>query len=368
MAVATDVLVDLASAIVSSGGTTAVAAGTVETWTVTSAVNIPPVTVFGSNPTQFRVGDVAAPTAPPGGEICLVTNVALGTLTAALVSGTAYTSLSVTALPFAVAVNDNLVIGMGATIQTVVVSTAAASGATSIAVTSFTANAAYAVGSPVTDTTTPSSNGGVWTVTRGVEGTAPLAHAANWTAVIVLTSAALKSAIPAGPAGLVWMGPYDNTTTYAINDAVSYDGSSYIAIAGTTGVAPGTPTSPGTNWDLLAEIGATGASGSGGGSAGLAINVQTGTAYTTVLTDDAALVTMNNAAANVVTVPPNSSVAYPLGAVLQVAQLGAGSTSFAAGSGVTLDTASSLVCRTQYSQISATQVATNTWLVGGDTQ
>jgi len=35
---------------------------------------------------------------------------------------------------------------------------------------------------------------------------------------------------------------------------------------------------------------------------------------------------------------------------------------------VTLDTASSLVCRTQYSQISATQVATNTWLVGGDTQ
>ena len=68
---------------------------------------------------------------------------------------------------------------------------------------------------------------------------------------------------PAGPAGLNWRGAYSNTTTYAANDAVQYNGSAFIATAGTTGVNPGTPASPGTNWSLLAEIGNTGPAGSG---------------------------------------------------------------------------------------------------------
>ncbi len=76
------------------------------------------------------------------------------TLTTALVSGsTGNVTLHVTAIPAAMSVNDSLTIGVGQTTQVVTVSVAAAANATSITVTSFTANANYAVGTPVNDTT-----------------------------------------------------------------------------------------------------------------------------------------------------------------------------------------------------------------------
>lgn len=65
-------------------------------------------------------------------------------LTAPLSAGSSYTSLSVHALTAAVASGDPIVIGTGATTQTVTASGAAAAGATTIPVTSFTANATYA--------------------------------------------------------------------------------------------------------------------------------------------------------------------------------------------------------------------------------
>ena len=104
----------------------------------------------------------------------------------------------------------------------------------------------------------------------------------------------------------------------------------------------------------------------------LPVNAQTGTAYTLALTDAPAnngyegVVTMNNAAANVLTVPPNSSVAFPVGTQIQVVQLGAGQTSIAAGSGATVSNPSSLTARAQYSSLVLTQVAANIWVLGGD--
>lgn len=62
----------------------------------------------------------------------------------------------------------------------------------------------------------------------------------------------------AGPEGLNWLGAYNNATAYAVDDAVSYDGSSYICKLASTGNLP----TNGTYWDLLAEKGAPG-SGSG---------------------------------------------------------------------------------------------------------
>ena len=73
------------------------------------------------------------------------------TLNGTLSSGVAYTSLPVQALTTAVASGDPVVIGTGTTTQTVTASAAAAVGATTIAVTSFTANAAYAAGTSVFD-------------------------------------------------------------------------------------------------------------------------------------------------------------------------------------------------------------------------
>jgi len=67
-----------------------------------------------------------------------------------------------------------------------------------------------------------------------------------------------------------------------------------------------------------------------------AFNAQSGTTYTLALTDASITVTMDNAGANTVTIPPNSSVAFPTGTRLLVKQVGAGSTTIAAGAGVTI--------------------------------
>ncbi len=91
------------------------------------------------------------PSVPTFSVVSVEAAIDLGaTLTSTLASGTAYTTLDVTALTAPVASGASLVIGTGATTQTVTTSAAAAIGATTIDVTSFTANSAYAVGSPVT--------------------------------------------------------------------------------------------------------------------------------------------------------------------------------------------------------------------------
>ena len=71
------------------------------------------------------------------------------TLSSALTSGTAYTSLPVTALLTAIASGESVVLLSGTNIQTYVASAAAAIGATSIAVNSLAANYAYPVGTYV---------------------------------------------------------------------------------------------------------------------------------------------------------------------------------------------------------------------------
>lgn len=102
----------------------------------------------------------------------------------------------------------------------------------------------------------------------------------------------------------------------------------------------------------------------------LAINAQTGTTYTTVLGDNGDLITLTNASAIAVTIPPNSSVAYPVGAQLNFAQYGAGQVTFTQGAGVTIvstgATASAPKTRVQYSTATAIQTSANNWLVMGD--
>ena len=57
----------------------------------------------------------------------------------------------------------------------------------------------------------------------------------------------------------------------------------------------------------------------------LGLNDQTGTTYTTVLSDSyQVLVTMNNASANALKIPTNASVAHPVGTVITVLNKGAG--------------------------------------------
>jgi hypothetical protein len=102
----------------------------------------------------------------------------------------------------------------------------------------------------------------------------------------------------------------------------------------------------------------------------LTVNAQSAS-YTAVLTDgNNTLVTISNASANTFTIPPNSSVAYPVGTILNFAQIGAGQTTITQGSGVTITsigaTASAPKTRVQYSGATAIQTSANNWLVLGD--
>lgn len=105
-------------------------------------------------------------------------------------------------------------------------------------------------------------------------------------------------------------------------------------------------------------------------SSTLQLNAQTGTTYTFVLGDKDKLVTASNASAQTYTIPPNSSVAYPIGTQINVIAIGAGQVSFAQGSGVTIAstgaTATAPKLRVQYSSGTLIKVATNTWYVIGD--
>lgn len=98
----------------------------------------------------------------------------------------------------------------------------------------------------------------------------------------------------------------------------------------------------------------------------LAINAQTGTTYTLVLTDNGKLLTHSNAAAITVTVPLNSSVAFPVGSQVTLAQIGAGKVTVAATGGVTVNATPSLGFRAQYSSAALIKTATDTWLLVGD--
>ena len=77
----------------------------------------------------------------------------------------------------------------------------------------------------------------------------------------------------------------------------------------------------------------------------VAINAQTGTTYTTVLTDESKLVTLNNGSAITLTIPANSSVAYPVGTKIDITQLGAGQVTVAGAGGVTVNATPTLKLR-----------------------
>ena len=103
----------------------------------------------------------------------------------------------------------------------------------------------------------------------------------------------------------------------------------------------------------------------------LQLNAQTAT-YTVVLGDAFKLVTMSNAAANDFQIPTNANVAFPVGTVINVIQIGAGTTTIEAVTPGTTTisstgaTATAPELRAQFSAASCIKVATDTWYVVGD--
>jgi hypothetical protein len=92
-------------------------------------------------------------------------------------------------------------------------------------------------------------------------------------------------------------------------------------------------------------------------------NTQTGD-YTLVLADKGYRVEMNKATALTLTVPPNSSVAYPTGTVIYPIRTGAGTLTIAQGAGVTITGSSgALTDPGQNVEMKLVKTGTDTWLL-----
>ena len=111
----------------------------------------------------------------------------------------------------------------------------------------------------------------------------------------------------------------------------------------------------------------TAASMSNVATAMVAINAQTGTTYTTVLSDDGKLITLDNASSITVTIPPNSSVAYGIGTQLNFMALAAGVVTITAGSGVTIRSdGSKLKLNAQYAVATCLKISADVWVAVGN--
>jgi hypothetical protein len=104
----------------------------------------------------------------------------------------------------------------------------------------------------------------------------------------------------------------------------------------------------------------------------LALNAQTGTTYTFVLTDNGRLVTASNASAQTYSIPTNASVAYPIGTQINIIQIGAGQVTInAVTSGTTTisstgATSAAPKLRAQFSSATCIKANTDLWYIVGD--
>lgn len=140
--------------------------------------------------------------------------------------------------------------------------------------------------------------------------------------------------------------------------ALVSDGSGKVAVATTTsteiGYVNGVTSAIQTQIDAKADKTTT-------------FNIQTGTSYTLVLTDAGKIIEMQNGGANIVYIPLNSSVAFPIGTEIQVLQFGAGQTTITPVSGVTTKSKSNQVkIGNQYTGVTLVKRGTNDWYIIGN--
>jgi hypothetical protein len=149
--------------------------------------------------------------------------------------------------------------------------------------------------------------------------------------------------------GQTW-NQFGASTTYSAGTGLTLTSTTF-AIDSTVATLTGTQTL--TNKTLTSPV------------VNLTANAQA-TSYTLVLTDNGKLVEISNASANNLTVPLNSSVAFPVGAQINILQTGAGQTTVVATGGVTINATPGLKLRAQWSAATLIKRATDTWVLVGD--
>ena len=205
------------------------------------------------------------------------------------------------------------------------------------------------------------SRGQAGTGTPGVSG---IAHTAGATIKHVLTSSDLiffrNGSSPL--ASLGFSGSTSGTTTV---QATAVAGTTTLTLPAATDTLVGRATTDTLTNKTLTSPTINGAT-IGTSIINLATNAQTGTTYTLVLDDNGKIVEMNNGSANTLTVPLNATVAYPVGAQINVLQTGTGQTTVAATAGVTINATPGLKLRAQWSSATLIKRATDTWVLVGD--
>lgn len=151
-------------------------------------------------------------------------------------------------------------------------------------------------------------------------------------------------------------------TAHVVPSATSAKGLVVQSLASQTANPVEVQTSAGT---AVASISPTGAITAASVVAPIIQNAQTGTTYTPVLGDAGKLVELSNTSAITLTVPPNSSVAYPVGTQINLLQTNTGQVTVAPGSGVTVNAAPGLKLTDRWSAATLIKRATDTWVLTG---
>ena len=202
------------------------------------------------------------------------------------------------------------------------------------------------------------SRGQAGTGTAGVSG---LSHTAGASVKHVLTSSDLiffrNNASPV--ASFAFSGSTSGTTTV---QATAIAGTTTLTLPAATDTLVGKATTDTlTNKTLTSPTITT-------PTQRLTLNAQTGTTYSLVIGDATyKLVTLSNAAAITVTVPPSL---FAIGDTINLQQIGAGQVTFAAGSGVTITstgaTSAAPKLRAQFSAATVICTAADTFTIVGD--
>lgn len=95
------------------------------------------------------------------------------------------------------------------------------------------------------------------------------------------------------------------------------------------------------------------------------INARASLTYTLDVLDAGRLVTMNNAAAQTVTIPTDATAMHPVGTPITVAQLGTGAVTVVAAAGGVVTLLGSGVIGVQHGFVTLIKLAANTWIVAG---
>jgi hypothetical protein len=144
------------------------------------------------------------------------------------------------------------------------------------------------------------------------------------------------------------------STIYAPLASPTFTGTVSASVANFTGAASGIAPSASANFATKAYVDS------------ITANAQTAS-YTLVLADTGKAIEMNVGSGNNLTVPPNSSVAFPVGITINIVQYGAGKTTVVAGAGVTIRSKGSLYSiNGQYASASLYKRATDEWVLLGD--